>query len=218
MKLGLNVVLFVVLLVGTSQIASAQNAGSNGSSATAGRSVTTSIATMFVRDPLTQSLCFRDGGPGGVFQDGQTKNRCSDLNFNSYAANSFSVGVEGGRQGVILDLGTPEELKAKYGFTETVGNGQGFASIDVRNGKALISKNYRTGELQNLAESASLFETGKSVASIPVKIGHVYLLRTTDVHDKDFEMFAKVLVVAYTPGESVTVRWQIISNDETAKR
>jgi len=43
-------------------------------------------------------------------------------------------------------------------------------------------------------------------------------MRITDRHDKSFEMFAKVLVVAYTPGESVTVRWQVISDSSaTAK-
>ena len=213
MKLGLNVVLFVVLFVGTSQIASSQTFVSNSSAAK------TSIATMFARDPLAQSLCFRDGGPGGAFQDGQTRNRCSDLNFNSYSPNGFSVGIEGGRRGVIIDLGTPEELKGKYGYSESVGGGQGFASIDVRDGKALILKDYRTGRRQEIGESAQLFRVPSDrSASVPVKLGHVYLMRITDRHDKSFEMFAKVLVVAYTPGESVTVRWQVISDSSaTAK-
>ena len=177
----------------------------------------TGIATLFARDPLTQSICFRDGGPGAVFQNGQTRNRCSDLNFNSYFANGFSVGVEGGRQGVILDLGTPEQLKGKYGYLETVGAGQGFASIDVRNGKALILKDYKTGELQHLAESANLFRVPESLSSVPVKVGHIYLMRITDRHDKTFEQFAKLLVVAHVPGESVTIRWHLLSDGKMAK-
>lgn len=178
----------------------------------------TGIATLFARDPLTQSLCIRDGGPGSVFQDGQLRNRCSDLNFDSYSANQFSVGVEGGRQGVIIDLGTPQELKGKYGYSETVGTGQGFASIEVRNGKALILKDYKSGQLQEMGESGQLFrEPGNNYSSIPVRLGHVYLLRITDRHDKAYEMLAKLIVIAHVPGESVTVRWQLISNNETAK-
>jgi len=213
MKLGLNVVLFVVLFVGTSQIALSQTFVSNSGSPK------TSIATMFARDPLTQSVCFKDGGPGAAFQEGQTRNRCSDLNFNSYSPNGFTVGIEGGRHGVIIDLGTPEELKGKYGYSETVGHGQGFASIDVRDGKALILKDYKTGRTQEIRESAELFRApSDSYSSIPVKLGHVYLMRITDRNDKSFEMVAKLLVVAYTPGESVTVRWQVISEkSETAK-
>jgi predicted RNA-binding protein with TRAM domain len=141
------------------------------------------------------------------------------LNFNSYSPNGFSVGIEGGREGVIIDLGTPEELKGKYGYSETVGGGQGFASIDVKSGKALILKDYKSGKLQELTNSAELFRSpSDETASVPVKLGHVYLLRITDTSDKTFEMFAKVLVVAYTPGESVTVRWQVMSSSSaTAK-
>lgn len=211
MRLIVNLLIIVVLFVGAATLASGQAVQSDQPS--------TGIATLFARDPLTQSVCFKDGGPGGVFQNGQTRNRCSDLNFNSYLANAFSVGIEGGRQGVILDLGTPEELKGKYGYSDTVGGGQGFASIDVKNGKALILKDYKTGKLQEIAESAQLFQSPSgNYTSVPAKLGHVYLMRITDRTDKAFEMFAKVLVVAQVPNESVTVRWQVISNDATAKR
>lgn len=180
--------------------------------------VQTGLATLYALDPLTQSLCLRDGGPGLVFEAGQKRNRCSDLNFGSYSPNAFAVGIEGGRRGVILDLGTPQEMKSKYGFEETVGWGQGFASIAVRQGKALILKDYRSGRLQELAESARLFnEPSQASSSAPVKVGHIYLLRITDSHQKDYEMIAKLLVVANVPGESVTVRWQLLENKEAAK-
>ena len=206
MKVTTYFFIVIVLFIGSAQIAMAQNSHPN-------PITVTGIATMYARDPLTQSLCFGDGGPGGVFQDGQARNRCSDLNFNSYTANAFRVAPEGNRQGVIVDIGTPEGLKAKYGFTETVGNGQAFASIDIRNGKAQILKDYKTGGLQDLAESASLFESGKGDDSIPVKLGHIYLIRASGRYDKDPEMYVKVLVLAFTPGESVTVRWQVMPNN-----
>jgi hypothetical protein len=220
MKITLNLVLFFVLSIGIGQISYAQSVGSD---APTPQPVVqfesrTGVSTLFALDPITQSLCFRDGGPGSVFQEGQTRNRCSDLNFNSYSANSFSVGVEGGRQGVIIDLGTPLDLKTKYGYMETVGNGQGFASLDVVNGKALILKDYKARTLQQLTNSSELFSnwTDKT-SSAAVKLGHVYLIRITDQHDKSFETVAKVLVVGYTPNESVTLRWHLLSNNQTAK-
>ena len=204
MKLTLNLLIVVILLVGSSRLAQAQLAPN-------ANEPKTDIATLFVRDPLTQSVCFRDGGPSGVFQNGQLRNRCSDLNFNSYVANGFKVGIEGGRDGIILDLGTPEELKTKYGFSETVGGGQGFASISVNNGKALILKDYKTGSLQELTGTTALFgKPTEATESAPVKLGHIYLVRITDRHDKSVDVFAKVLVVAHVPNESVTVRWQLL--------
>ena len=108
MKSTLNRLLPVVLAIGAVPAAAAQGPARQ-------NDAISSIATLFARDPLMQSLCFKDGGPGAVFQNGQRRNRCSDLNFNSYSMNALSVGVEGGRQGTILDLGTPEDLKSKYG-------------------------------------------------------------------------------------------------------
>jgi hypothetical protein len=220
MKIVLNVVLFVILSIGISGVVSGQGAGRDGAS---GQSfavfeMKSNISTLYALDPLAQSLCFRDSGPGGVFQSGQVRNRCSDLNFNSYYAKSFSVGVEGGKQGVIIDLGTAVDLKTKYGYSETVGNGQGFASIDIANRKVLILQDYKSRKVQELAESADLFSVSpKSAASVPVKVGHIYLMRVTDNNDKSFEMFAKLLVIAHVPNESVTVRWVLMGTGEVAK-
>ena len=206
MKLVLNSILLALLVLSVWQNTPAQNgippAG---------------IATMFALDPLTQSFCFKDGGPGGSIQKGKVFNRCSDLNFNGYSADGFSVGVEGGRQGVILDLGTPQDLKLAHGYTETVGNGQGFASLNVKSGKVMIVKDYREGTRQELKNSAKLFETPKSSASSAVKLGHIYLIRITDRNDPSYEMLAKIMVIAHVPSESVTIRWYVLSNSEVAQ-
>lgn len=176
--------------------------------------IKSNIITLFARDPLSQSFCFKDGGFGSIFQEGQVRNRCSDLNFNSYSHNGFSVGVEGGREGVIIDLGTPNELQKKYGYSETVGNGQGFASLTVKNSKVLILKDYRAKQLQELYDSDLLFRSqDKSFSSTAVKLGHVYLLRLIDKYDKSFELLVKILVIAYIPDESVTIRWHVLSNE-----
>ncbi|HEY3038736.1 MAG TPA: hypothetical protein VGJ66_08365 [Pyrinomonadaceae bacterium] len=169
------------------------------------------IATLYARDPLAQSFCFRDGNYGRVFQDGATRNRCSDIDFSGYKPDNFCVGVEGGRQGIIVDLGTPDNLQQKYGYEETVGKGQGFASIRVRDGKVFVLHELRSQKLQELRETALLFQApSTSLSSVPVRLGHIYLMRLTDSNDQGFELIVKLLVIAHTPDESVTIRWQVL--------
>jgi hypothetical protein len=166
----------------------------------------TGLATLHALDPLSRTLCFRDGEAGSTFQDNAVKNRCSDIDFNAYTSGSFTVGIEGGRQGSIIDLGTPQDLKLKYGYQETVGGGQGFASLRFENGKMVILKDLRTGTVQELEEGKQLLTAGQAA---PVKLGHVYLVRLTDRRDKSFTLFAKLIVVDYRPDQSVTIRWQL---------
>ena len=166
----------------------------------------TGLATLHALDPLSKTLCLRDGEPGGLFQNNEVKNRCSDIDFNSYTIGAFTVGIEGGRQGNIIDLGTAHELKTKYGYQETVGNGQGFASLRFDGNTIVILKDSRTGAVQELEEGKELPHAGKAA---PVKLGHIYLVRLTDRHDKAFTLFAKLIVVDYRPDQSVTIRWQV---------
>lgn len=173
--------------------------------------VTGGITTLYAFDPIAQSLCLRDGEYGSVIQENEVRNRCSDLNFNSYNANGFTVGVEGGREGVIIDLGTPSELQKKYAYGETVGNGQGFASITVKDGKAYILQDRRTRAMQEIKGVESLFQKPLTKSgTAQVKVGHIYIMRLTDTHDKHFDRLAKLIVIAHVPGESVTFRWLVL--------
>jgi hypothetical protein len=167
------------------------------------------VATLYALDPLAHTLCFRDGQEGFVTQYNEIRNRCSDLDFNYYNAGNFTIGVEGGRQGRIIDLGTAEELKQKYGTSERgVSPGQVFVSIRLENTNIVLLKNGTT--IQPTNQSANLFGDVKPLETVPIKLGHVYLIRVTDRHDKAYQLFAKMMVVSYTPNESVSVRWQVL--------
>ncbi len=168
------------------------------------------VATLYALDPLARTFCFDDGREGGVFQKNETRNRCSDIDFNTYNESSLTVGVEGGRIGAIVDLGSASELEKRYGYSDNLGKGQGFASLRVENNKVLILKDRQTHSEQDLAESESLFAESKKSASAPIKLGHIYLLRLVDRNDKNFERVVKLLVIAYKPNESVTIRWQVM--------
>jgi hypothetical protein len=168
------------------------------------------ITTLYSLDPLAGSLCFADGNEGGVIQAGGVFNRCSHINFDHYNAGSLSVAIEGGEEGAIVDLGSADELRKEYGYAETGGNGQGFASITFRDGKVLIRKAGQHGELQELVESEQLFQRLQSTASATAKPAHIYLARIVDRHNKDFQIMVKLLVLKATPGESVTFRWELL--------
>ena len=169
------------------------------------------MVTLYALDPLAHTFCFHDGQNGYVFQQNEIRNRCDDLEFNSYNAGSFTVGNEGGRVGNIIDLGAADELQRQYGYDESsLTRGQGFASLRVENGKLVILKNRRPQTTQELKESNKLFEKGMSLATAPIKLGHIYLVRLTDAHDKSFQALIKMVVIAYTTNESVTIRWQAL--------
>lgn len=168
------------------------------------------VITLYALDPLARSFCFLDGKDGMVFQNNEVKNRCSDIDFNNYNAGNFTVGIEGGRLGAIVDLGSAEELRQRYGYEETVGKGEGFASLRLEEGKMVILKDRKAQTVQELRESAVVFQEGASGATTAIKLGHIYLVRLTDRHEKDFQRVVKLIVIAYTPNESVTIRWQVL--------
>lgn len=165
------------------------------------------IVTLYPLDPLTQTFCFGDGKEGSDIQDDQVMNRCSDIDFHQYRSGEFSVGIEGGRLGRIIDLGDGKGLQRAYGYEETVGSNQGFISLRIQDNRALILKDRKARRMQELKESALLFQQGVPGDHLPVQLGHIYLVRITDRFDKSFERVVKFKVLAYTPNESVTLRW-----------
>ncbi len=179
--------------------------------------VKTGIVTLYAKDPLAQTFCFKDGKYGKVIQENEVRNRCSDIGFDIYVNNSFSVGIEGARQGRIINLGTAEELQQKYKYKETVGKGQGFASIQVSNGNFQVLKEQKRREpniLQELNEGNDLFQQKENMDNAAVKLGNIYILRLKDGYDKDFERIVKFIVTDYQPDRFVTIRWQVILDSE----
>ncbi len=85
----------------------------------------TGIFTFYPFDPLAGTLCFTDGECGSVVDERRVKNRCSHLTYDRYEKDQFRAGIQGGDLGFIVDLGAAIDLKKKYSYQETVGNGQG---------------------------------------------------------------------------------------------
>jgi hypothetical protein len=170
---------------------------------------TTGLVTMYLRDPVGSSLSFRNGSSGRAFQDHMLKNFNSDLDVGLQRGD-FMAGVEGGRTAGIVDLGTPAELREKYGYAETWAPGQGFASIRMIEGRLAILADYGKQTMQPMSGMEPLFGALKSSVRVPIVDDHVYVMRLLDSNDQAFELIVKFLVVGYVPDQSVTIRWQRI--------
>jgi hypothetical protein len=158
------------------------------------------ISTLYSNDPIAHTLCLTDGREGGVFQDGQARNRCSHIDFDTYKAGSLSVGIQGGEVGAIVDLGNWQDLHTN----------QAFPNVRFVDGKIMLVKEPRAGKPEELTRAARVFEPSTNMASIEALPGHIYLARITDRHDKDFQILVKLLVLTVKPGESVTFRWELL--------
>lgn len=166
------------------------------------------IFTMYAIDPLARTLCFNDGKEGMAFTNTGWGNRCSDL---SFAGSNFVSGVEVDRLAAIVDLGTADDLSNRYGFEDAQKGGTGFASIHLQGDKVMVLKeDIRKQEFQPLQESPKLFtELGSNVAA-PIKLGHIYLVRIAHKKDTSFQQVVKLMVIAFRPDESVTLRWELL--------
>jgi hypothetical protein len=168
------------------------------------------LATLYPLDPLAHTLSFADGAFGNVFEANVVKDRDSDLDAEGYLPGEFSAAFDFDqrRRAVIVDLGSASELARRYGYSETIGGGQGFASIHRRGRSVFVLRSYFDQTFQRLNESRPLFDPGVRMAHAPIRLGHVYLVRITDATDGAFERLVKLQVVEVEPGQRVTVRWQ----------
>jgi hypothetical protein len=171
------------------------------------------IFTMYAMDPLARTLCFTDGKEGMAFVNNKWENRCSDLSYTLAGNGSLVSGIELNRVAAIVDLGTANDLRGRYGYDDAENGGVGFASLRLEGGKIMVlqdDSNPSKLTWQPLQEAAKLTEL-KSSANAPIHLGHIYLLRIADSRDKNSQQIdIKLMVIAYRPEEAVTVRWELM--------
>ena len=208
MKRFLFIVLVVFIGFGSHHVLSAQTPTAPDEKQSAQPRKRGGIFTMYSLDPLARTLCFSDGKEGMALSGTTWVNRCSDL---SFAGSNLVTGIENDRLGAIVDLGTADELSSQHGFEDAQGGATGFASIHLQGGKVMILKqDFGKQEFQPLREGSKLSsELGSSVAA-PIKLGHIYVVRTTGKKDNSSQQFVKLMVIAFRPEESVTLRWELL--------
>jgi len=164
-------------------------------------------------DPLARTLCLTDGKEGMRISNNQWGNRCSDLSFSLGSSGSLVAGIEVDRAAVIVDLGTNNDLRERYGFDDVENGSVGFASLRLEgpNKITVLQEDNSKPVWTTLKEGAQLFNEARASANAPIKLGHIYLVRIADSRNKNFQHIAKLMVIGYRPEESVTLRWELLS-------
>ena len=171
------------------------------------------IFTLYAMDPLARNLCFTDGKEGMAFVNNKWENRCSDLSYTQAGGGSFVTGIELNRVAAIVDLGTANDLRGRYGYEDAENGGVGFGSLRLEGDKVTILQDDNgkfKATWQTLTEGSRLFGEVKSSATAPIQLGHIYLVRIVDTKEKGFQQLVKLIVIAYRPEEAVTVRWELL--------
>jgi hypothetical protein len=177
---------------------------------------TSGIFTLYALDPSARTLCFNDGKEGMRSANNVWGNRCSDLSYSLAGNGVLVAGIEVNRVAAIVDLGTGNDLRERYGFEDADNGAIGFASLRLEGNKITILQEDNTKPVwQPLKEGPQLFTDVKASANAPIKLGHIYLVRIADTKDKTFQHIVKLMVIAYRPEESVTLRWELMSKDGT---
>ena len=211
MKRLLFIVIVVFIGVASQQLMSAQTPTAPDEKRATQPKKRGGIFTMYVHDPLARTMCFSDGKEGFAFVNNEYRNRCSDLGYILASGGSLASGIEVNRVAAIVDLGLPHELRRRSGFEDAPNGGTGFASLHLNGDKIMILKqDFGRPEYQPLPEGSQLFTELTPSASAPIKLGHIYLVRIADKKDPSFQLIAKLMVIAFRPEESVTVRWELL--------
>jgi hypothetical protein len=206
MKRVLFISLLLFIAFGSHQVLRAQTPSAPDEKRAAQPRKRGGIFTMYAIDPLARTLCFSDGKEGMAFTNTLWRNRCSDLTF---AGSNLVSGIEVDRLAAIVDLGTGDELRNRYGFEDAQGGGTGFASIHFQGDKIMVLKqDLGKQEFEPLQEASKLFTEVAPNANAPIKLGHIYLVRTADKKDKSTLQIVKLMVIAFRPDEAVTLRWE----------
>ena len=165
--------------------------------------------TLYAHDFQRRGLSFESGEHGVVVRDHQVFNDDVEIDFGNYAVDALTVGIQEGELGGIVDLGTGAELAARYGYEETVGGGQGFASIHREPRGIVIVQDRALGSFQELREAGDVqLARLTQQHSAAVRLGHVYLIRLADERGPESDRMVKLQVTGHRPGESVTFVWQ----------
>src|ERR1043166_9565799 len=96
------------------------------------------VFTLYAIDPLSRNLCFTDGKEGMAFVNNKWENRCSDLSYTLAGNGSLVSGIELNRVAAIVDLGTPSDLRGRYGYDDADNGGVGFGSLRLEGSKITI--------------------------------------------------------------------------------
>lgn len=169
--------------------------------------------TLVAHDPVRHTMSLADGAHGTAILPYAVLNIDGELDYGVYQPDTLTAGIQGLQVGTVVDLGTQAEVAARYGFSETVGGGQGFASIHFAGDRLVIRKDLSADTFQLFTEGISLLHAPVPPTSVGAKaaVDHLYLARIVDRQTGELIRFAKILVTSMSPDDRVDLLVQSIA-------
>jgi hypothetical protein len=161
------------------------------------------LAELYASDPLRHDYDFIRADYGAVIKDGVLYNAGSHLDYSTYYPGDFTVAIQGGNIGAIVDLGLDQDVAASLGASETSGGGQGFAALVLKDGRFGLPA---ADAVLDRAKS-DLSNSNDPGSHVTPLNGHVFLVRIADTNDAALDLVVKLSVVSLTPGDRVACEW-----------
>jgi hypothetical protein len=153
-------------------------------------------ADLFAKDPLRHDYDFVRAAYGSAMQNGQIVNVGSHIDFGNYTADGFTVGIQGGQVGAIVDLGDDAQ----------VGGGLGYAGLALSGGSFNVPA-------ANAVYMLTTADAGATSNNAPVAQDHVYALRIIDHDTPGAELVVKLHVTGFTSGTEASFEWtRLVAN------
>jgi len=195
-----------MIRTGAYLVAAAALCGACGSSGSSSGPPAQGTADLYAKDPLRHDYDFVGAAYGSAMQNGQIVNVGSHIDFGNYNADAFTVGIQGGQVGAIVDLGDDAAVAKAVGNTETVGGGQGYAGLT-------LSGNSFNVPAANAVYMLTTSDAGATSDHAPVVLNHVYALRIVDRDTSGAELVVKLLVTGFTSGTEASFEWtRLVAN------
>eukprot|EP01112_Ceratiomyxa_fruticulosa_P015620 TRINITY_DN460_c0_g1_i1.p1 TRINITY_DN460_c0_g1~~TRINITY_DN460_c0_g1_i1.p1 ORF type:complete len:257 (+),score=38.27 TRINITY_DN460_c0_g1_i1:424-1194(+) len=167
--------------------------------------------TLYINDPLLSSLDFASGLPGNEFVKYLPYNRYTDLVVDYYVGN-FTFAVQGGAKAAFVDLGTQADLISYYNIQLPWGNNV-YYSIHVENTYVVFAQNYTAFSPFSSSQVAPLQNLVSYPLTVAPQIGHIYLINLFESPSAQY--LVKLLVNDVKPGVSITIRWDVLSDNRS---
>ena len=145
------------------------------------------LVTLYALDPVTSFFSLTENHAGGILEHHRDLANGAEIDFGEYHAGNLTVADSNGMTGAIVDLGTAETHKKQDEDSDA--------------------------DYQELKEGSQLFGDLKPLATAPIILGHIYVLRVIGTTGRPVDFVAKLKVVAFQPDQAVTIRWEILPEE-----
>jgi len=169
------------------------------------------LVTLYQHDPFGAAFSFSQGDYGGLLRDGQLRLDGSQLVYGGFEQGHLTVGFSADEPANLVDLGEvaiPPVLLTQEATGRFPVNL--FATLRI-DGRRLVYQP-ANGSVVRLGSGNEVFGVPQRVMqhALPVP-GHCYVARFQTNGRGRRDLFVKFVVVEHRPNESVTLRWESLS-------